>query len=135
MRIDQLKQNLSAYFKNRPEVAAVYLFGSYAVNSQKPASDVDIGILFCPTAAQRFSEYIDTYLKELPRVIRKDIHPVIMNNAGELLAKQILGKGRCIHVKDEKQLSFYKMYMYSMIAEFAYYQEKIKAGFVRHVMG
>ena len=134
MRSDQLKRSLSEYFKNRPEVAAVYLFGSYAVNSQKPGSDVDIGILFDPGEVQFFSEYIDTYLKELPRIIRKDIHPVIMNNAGELLAKQILGKGRCIHVKDEKQLSLYKMHMYSMIAEFGYYYEKMKAGFVRHVV-
>ena len=134
MEPGQLDQKLSEYFHTRPEVAAVYLFGSYAVNVQKPDSDVDIGILFYPTTEQPFSKYIETYLTDLPRVLRLDVHPVIMNNAGELLAKQILGKGRCIHVKDEKQLSHYKMYMYSMIAEFGYYHEKIKAGFIRRVM-
>lgn len=134
MEIAELSQNIAEYFSNRPEAAAVYLFGSYALNAQKSGSDVDIGILFYPVAMRPFSEYTDTYLRELPRVIRKDIHPVIMNNAGELLAKQILGKGRCIHVKDQKQLSLYKMRMYSMIAEFGYYREKMKAGFIRHVM-
>jgi len=135
MEKSELIQKINKYFRGRPEVAAVYLFGSYAADVQQPESDVDIGILFYHELAEQFSAYIEVYLTELPRAIRKDIHPVIMNGAGELLAKQILGKGKCIHVKDERTLATYKMYMYSMIAEFSYYQKMIKAGFVRSVMG
>ena len=134
MAKSDLIKKIDEYFRSRPEAAAVYVFGSYAVDAQNPASDVDIGILFFREAAEEFSDYIEVYLTELPRAIRKDVHPVIMNGAGELLGKQILSKGKCVHVKDEKVLAAYKTYMYAMIAEFSYYQKIIKAGFVRNVM-
>ncbi len=135
MSHDALIKKIDEYFQSRPEVAAAYLFGSYAADIQQPESDVDIGVLFYHELAERFSDYIEVYLTELPRAIRKDVHPVTMNSAGELLAKQILSKGKCIHLKDERALAEYKMHMYSMIAEFSYYQKMIQAGFVRRVAG
>jgi len=32
---------------------------------------------------------------ELSRILRKDIHPVILNSAGEELLRQIFLKGKC----------------------------------------
>ena len=46
MSHDELIIKIDEYFRSRPEVAAAYLFGSYAADTQKPESDVDIGILF-----------------------------------------------------------------------------------------
>ena len=34
------------FFQGRPEVAAVYLFGSYGTEFQHPQSDIDLGIVF-----------------------------------------------------------------------------------------
>ena len=41
----KLSKIISDYFKNKDEVIAVYLFGSYAYGKNQPFSDIDIGIL------------------------------------------------------------------------------------------
>lgn len=128
LKIDAIKQ----YFKTRPEVAAVYLFGSFAAERPRPFSDVDIGILFIePCESGLFYRYIIEYIKDLSRILRNDVHPVVMNGAGELLAKQILSKGRCIYTGDATTLKLYRMRMYAMIADFSYYQAAIKKGFIK----
>lgn len=128
-------QEISAFFENRPEVAAVYLFGSYASGRQLIESDIDIGILFDEQVDTPYTDSIDQYIAALSRICRKDIHPVVMNTAGEMLAGQILEKGRCIHEKDHKQLARYKMKMLSMIADFNYYKQMIQAGLIRKISG
>ncbi|MCU0601025.1 MAG: nucleotidyltransferase domain-containing protein [Desulfobacterales bacterium] len=127
-------QKIIDYFSTRPEVAAVYLFGSYARNRQHQTSDVDIGILFEDVLCEKSAEKIDEYHKNLSRIIRKDIHLVVMNHAGEFLAKQIFSNGKCIHKKNRRSVSEYQMKMYSMIADFSYYQDMIRPGFVRKLM-
>jgi uncharacterized protein len=122
------------YFSSRPEVAAVYLFGSYARDRQHQTSDVDIGILFEMDARGQFYENIEKYSNDLSRLLRKDIHLVVMNNAGEFLAKQIFSKGKCILQRNKSLVSQYQMKMYSMIAEFSYYQNIIQTGFLLKVM-
>lgn len=34
------------FFKGKPQIAAVYLFGSYGTEFQHPHSDIDIGVIF-----------------------------------------------------------------------------------------
>jgi len=41
----KLSKIISDYFKNKDEVIAVYLFGSYACGKNQPFSDIDIGML------------------------------------------------------------------------------------------
>jgi uncharacterized protein len=134
VNMNQMIQKISDYFSSKPEVVAVYLFGSYARDRQYLTSDVDIGILFETGLSEKFSEKTVEYSKDLARITRKDIHPVVMNHAGEFLAKQIFSKGRCIHQKNKSLVSEYQMKMYSMIADFEYYQHIISLGFIRKVM-
>lgn len=46
MNREQILKELKRYFEDHPSVIAVYLFGSFAKNKQRPHSDLDIGILF-----------------------------------------------------------------------------------------
>ena len=39
-------QKINKLFSGYPQVAAVYLFGSYGTEFQLPSSDIDIGIVF-----------------------------------------------------------------------------------------
>ncbi len=41
----QLIERIKSYFEDRPEVVAVYLFGSYAQGYEKSFSDIDLEIL------------------------------------------------------------------------------------------
>ncbi len=110
------------------------MFGSHAIGNNKPFSDIDIGILL-NRMDQEFANQIKMrYLTELSRIIRKDVHPVILNYASEVLMKQIFSKGRCILINDSKKLAKYKMTMYARIADFAYYLNKMQKGFIRRTM-
>lgn len=40
-------EKIQKFFKQYPQVAAVYLFGSYGTEFQLPSSDIDLGIVFC----------------------------------------------------------------------------------------
>ena len=71
---------------------------------------------------------------ELSKILKKDIHPVILNSANEELVRQIFLKGRCLLVNDSRELSKYKMIMISRIADFAYHRNQMQSGFVRKVM-
>jgi predicted nucleotidyltransferase len=42
---NKLIEKLTAYFKTKSEIIAVYLFGSYANGKEHRSSDIDIGLL------------------------------------------------------------------------------------------
>jgi len=130
----KLSNIISDYFKNKDEVIAVYLFGSYASEKNQPFSDIDIGILLNRIDQEFAKQQKMRYITELSRIIRKDVHPVILNYASEVLMKQIYSKGKCILIKDSKELAKYKMTMYARIADFAYYLNKMQNGFIRRTM-
>jgi hypothetical protein len=131
---NQLVEKIILYFKSKPEVIAVYLFGSYAHGLQRHLSDIDIGILLDRKVLDDDGRKIREYMTDLPRVFRKDVHPVILNTAGEELLKQIFKKGRCLLINDSKKLARYKMVMFANIADFSYYRIKMQSGLIRKIM-
>jgi len=129
-----LEEKIKAYFKSKKEVIAVFLFGSYAVGKERPFSDIDIGILLDSRDPDFDCGKRNDYMVELSRILKKDIHPVILNSASEELLRQIFQKGKCIQVNDTKKLAGYKMVMYVRIAEFAYYRKQVQSGLIRKIM-
>jgi predicted nucleotidyltransferase len=132
MRLDEA---ITDYFKaNSSGIVAVYLFGSQASGKTIPTSDVDVAVLLDRNDADFADTWMNLILSQLPRLLRKDIHPVIMNSASEMLLKQIFGKGRCLLVNDSRKHSEFKMLAFTRIADFNYYLKKMQAGFVRRVL-
>ena len=131
---DQVAKRIKSYFKNKEEVIAVYLFGSYAEGRESPLSDVDIGILITKNDRSFLRKKRNRYMIELAKILRKDIHPVILNSASEELMRQIFLKGKCILINDSKNLSRYKMVTLSKIAEFAQYRGQMQLGLIKRVM-
>jgi len=127
-------ENIEVYFKDRLEVIAVYLFGSYASGKERHFSDLDIGLLLDKTCMDVAEDKKYEFMVELSRLLRKDVHPVILNFAGEELVKQILTKGKCILVNNSKELSRYKMVTFSKIVDFTYYRKQMRSGFIRSIM-
>ena len=130
----RIKEIIIDYFNTRDEVIAVFLFGSYADFKERPSSDVDIGILIDSKDPGFARDKRMLYLCELSRSIRKDVHPVILNFAGEELLRQVFSKGSCLLVKDERKLSHFKTIAFSKIAEFGAYRKQMQAGLVRRIM-
>lgn len=132
---NKLKEKIIAYFESKKEVIAVYLFGSYVEGKERYLSDIDIGILMDSKDRDFVTRRRNDYMVELARILRKDIHPVILNSASEELLKQIFSKGQCIIVNNSRELARYTMVMFVKIAEFSYYRRQMQSGLIRKVMG
>ena len=132
---NELIEKLTVYFDAKPEIIAVYLFGSYAKGKEHRSSDIDIGLLFETMDPFLIKKMADTVMIDLSRILRKDIHPVILNLAGEELLRQIFLKGKCILDKNPKKLVRFKMTTFSRIADFAYYKDQMQSGLIRNIMG
>ena len=131
---NNLLKKIVPYFSNNKEIIAIYLFGSYAEDRERPSSDIDIGILLDREYRNIEKKIQNKCILELSRIVRKDIHPVILNSAGEELIRQIFLKGKCILATDTKKLSLYKMVMLSKIVEFSYYRSQMQKGLIKKVM-
>ena len=130
----KIEEYIKDYFNNKREVIAVYLFGSYEAGKERPLSDIDIGILLERDELDSNREIITNCIVELGRLLRKDIHPVILNSASEELLRQIFLKGQCILINNSKKLAKFKMVKFVDIADFAYYRNQMQSGLIRKVM-
>jgi len=128
-----LEDRIKDYFRNREKVAAVYLFGSHAAGKERAGSDVDIAILFQIRNPDVIGDSIDRYLVELTRLLKKDIHPIVLNSAGEVLLKQIIRKGKYIVVNDPRHLAFFRVAAYAKIFDFSHYNDLIQSGLIKSV--
>jgi predicted nucleotidyltransferase len=131
--IPQLTDDISNYFKSRPEVAAVYLFGSYAAGRNRSNSDIDIAILLHPQNTLDTDKLHSLYLAKLPRLLRLDIDLIFMNTAGEGILKQIYRSGRCICNNNSVILSNFNMMTHSKIADFGYHYLNMQKRFVESI--
>ena len=131
---NKLIEKLTAYFKTKPGIVAVYLFGSYAKGKEHRTSDIDIGLLFDTMNPVLAKQKTDTMMIDLSRIFRKDIHPVILNFTGEELLRQIFLKGKCILIMDSRKLARFKMTTFSKIADFAFYKNQMQSGLIRNIM-
>jgi len=127
----KLVEKISLYFNNRSEVIAVYIFGSYSKGRHQRGSDIDLAILIDRDDISRQNELRRQYIIELSRILRKDLHLVIMNSAGEDILAQIFKYGQCILNQNPDLLTRFKMITYAMIADFAYHKNLMKKGFTR----
>lgn len=119
---EELKNQIASYCATRPEIVACYLFGSRAAGNERPGSDVDVAFLL--DSAIHADAYFDlkmTYLSGLGAVLRLDIHPLIMNDAGEVVLGQVFGKGEVLYQQNTEVLRSFRRHKLPLIAEFSYY--------------
>ncbi|KPK18307.1 MAG: hypothetical protein AMK69_24990 [Nitrospira bacterium SG8_3] len=126
---------IAEYFAAKQEVVAVYLFGSRARGQEKKLSDVDLGILLERNVLSAQNDLRTTYLVELARILRKDLHIVIMNGAGEGILAQVFKHGKCIFQRDPRTLARFKTASYSMIADFGYLRAMMEEAMVSRILG
>ena len=131
---NNLKDPLIHYFLDKPEVIAIYLFGSRATGKADHSSDVDIGILLDTKDQAKQTRRRKQYMLDLANILKKEIHPVILNYAGEELMRQIFTHGKCILVKDQKKLSLFRMTTFARIADFGYYRTRMQSGLIRSIV-
>lgn len=129
-----VNERIVRFFEGRPEVVAVYLFGSCARGRAKETSDVDLAVLVDPRAGEEEAQLKRDLVIGLSSVLRKEIHLVILNRAGELLSAQVFRYGKCLYNSKPSVLSQFRMVQFSKIADFAYLRSMMERGFTRKVM-
>ncbi len=132
--MEGIEEKIRDYFQHKQEVASVYLFGSRASGREGTASDVDIAVLLCRECLESARVLQEKYLVELGRILKKDIHPVVMNNAGEVLLKQILFKGKRILVRDSYLDSYFTMIAVSRIVDFNSHLKQMQEGMKKKIL-
>ncbi len=122
MNSEELKIQTAAYCATRPEIAACYLFGSRAIGKERSESDVDVAFLLDSSfSVNAYSDLKMSYYCGLEKALRLDIHPLIMNNAGEVVLGQVFGKGEIVYLKNPEALLNFRRRKLPLIAEFSYY--------------
>jgi predicted nucleotidyltransferase len=90
-----LVETLRAFFEPRPEVLEAYLFGSAAIGSAQPHSDVDVAVYVAdplpPASAFGYPADLTAALMSTLRTNRVDL--VILNEAPPLLYHRVLRDG------------------------------------------
>ena len=128
-----IESKIKNYFRSRDDIAAVFLFGSHATGKDRSDSDVDIAILFQAMPPKEMRDLIDVFMVDLSLLLKKDIHPVILNLAGEELLDQVFKKGKCIIVNDQRKLSVFRMAAFAKIFDFAHYRGLMQSGLIKSV--
>ena len=119
MTNEELKNHIATYCEARPEIAACYLYGSRASGKERSQSDVDLAFLLQSSVpATDYFNLKMTCMSELGLLLRLDIHPLVMNNAGEVVLDQIFKKGVAVYGGDSLECKRFRMIQSSLIAEF-----------------
>ena len=76
------------------EIAAIYLFGSFATGHSRPKSDIDLGILFF--------EEVDSFVRvnmetEISNLLKKDVDLIDMRKSSPFLRHQIYKYGKALY--------------------------------------
>jgi predicted nucleotidyltransferase len=132
--MNTIEDEIARYFKNQDGIVAVYLFGSHAAKSARTFSDIDIGIIAEHADIDRVRNQFGRCVIDLGRILRKDIHPVMLNLAPESLLQQVFAKGQCLVMNNRRALSKFRMHSLVRIADFGYYKEKMQKGFLQRLM-
>ena len=77
---------------------------------------------------------IGIYYFKNGEILRKEIHLVILNIAGEILLSQVFKKGNCVFVGNKRKLSLFKAKMLLQIVDFHYYKNIMQKGFIQNVI-
>jgi predicted nucleotidyltransferase len=106
--VTEIEALLGAFFRERPEVDAVYLFGSAAAGTAGPLSDLDIAVLLSRSGLVQAAAdpgYSASLVADLTRRLGTDrVDLVLLHEAPPLLAHRVIRGGRAIYIGNEQAL-------------------------------
>ena len=100
--------DLRGFAKERPEIVALYLFGSRASGTSGPLSDVDVALLLDGAALAEDPEKKPLgakvhYMTELQAALgRSDVDVVLLQRATPLLAHRVIDRGQLVFCRDDR---------------------------------
>lgn len=136
MTTEELKNRIVTYCASRAEITACYLYGSRATGRERPESDADLAFLLDNSVVKSsYSSIKMEYYGALANIIRKDLHIIIMNEAGELILGEILREGVPLFVRNIEMVETFRARKIPLIAEYTYYSEFFRTKLVERYGG
>ena len=129
-----IQQLLISYFEDKPEVQAVYLYGSSVTGKNMHNSDVDIALLTLPYSnpIESFRARI-RFQTEISLLIKKEVDLVFLKEVGDILAFQILKTGFVIFERDSQIHRSYIAYRNSQYLDFQYNERQMQRGMIKAI--
>jgi len=95
---------IKRYFRERAEISALYLFGSFGSNKSTPESDIDIAVLIDESQLKKknFEALKKRYYAASPAFSLRTVDIVILNTASTFLKYQVLKNGRLLFDRKRK---------------------------------
>ena len=105
MKLDPLViRKVSAFFSKKPEIEAVYLFGSQSNASAKKDSDIDIALLVGKKVPlEGFDTPQGRYSLDLRKVLGKAVDIVDLSNASVDFAYRVIADGQVLKGADSRK--------------------------------
>jgi predicted nucleotidyltransferase len=101
---DEDIERIIHYFKDRNEVSALYIFGSFGRDKKTRESDIDIAVLIDESKLQKknFELLKRKYYTASPAFSLRPVDIVILNTAAPFLKHQVLKTGRILFDRNRK---------------------------------
>jgi len=102
------EKKISDFFKNKPEIAAVYLYGSYAKNTARKDSDIDIAVLVRDRKSFNGFDIPQTrYLYDLSRLLKSEVEVVDLEHSPIDFAYRVISEGKLLlGLESEKRVKY-----------------------------
>ena len=104
LSVDSLNDNLQDFGRSRPEIQALFVFGSVATGKPHPGSDVDVAVLVDPDRdSDKALRLALQYSVELEDRLQISVDVVILNSAAPMLRFQVISKGKMVYSTDPQR--------------------------------
>lgn len=91
---------IQKFFEDRPEIVALYVFGSFATERERKGSDLDLAVMVREKMEGETRLNLET---QLSNVLGCDVDLVVFGQVSPLLQHQVLKYGRLIYEADSAQ--------------------------------
>lgn len=98
----QILDKIVAYFSRKPEITAVYLYGSYARGEANKDSDIDLGVVFKEKTEAAFNFPEATLAEESSNILGKEVEVQDLALCPIDFAHRVISEGQLIYCIDEK---------------------------------
>ncbi|HPJ12089.1 MAG TPA: nucleotidyltransferase domain-containing protein [Caldisericia bacterium] len=93
-----------------PNLHAIYLFGSFGTPYEREDSDIDIAILFHHSFKTDTSRFVNL-ISDLSHTLHKTVDLVSLRDAGTILQKEIVYKGKRIYCDNGFKVDEYEVFI------------------------
>ncbi len=106
----QIQSIIDATLARYPKTQALYLFGGFGSEHERPDSDVDLGLLLAPAEARAAGALVLGDLRfELESLLDRDVDLINLREVSTVLQKEVVMADRRIYTGDEYAADEFEM--------------------------